>query len=143
MAVPAAAEPDGLIPGYEVADINWEVEVFPGQLMNLTGTIGEVRRQATQLNPRWDLEDMETIVDESSADVFESLAKRDPNWTNIRCGPGPHKFAWADLSIIRSMIPKIRPWRGTPSMLGLRCGAITCHDENKIMLCNDVSRFWM
>ncbi|TWU74435.1 hypothetical protein ED733_004266 [Metarhizium rileyi] len=127
-------EERNVIPGYTVADLKWEVEVFPGQPTNLTGTFDEVRRQATQLNPRWD-----EVNAQSGEETSGRLDKRIPIWTNVVCGPGPNKFEWADASIVREkLIPKVRSWGKTlPSLPARTCGAMACYDGNYLMLCND------
>jgi hypothetical protein len=45
------------IPGYTIVPLSWEIEVSPGQVEVLNGTVQEVMAQAAAINPDYKLPD--------------------------------------------------------------------------------------
>lgn len=57
LLAPALAAAAVTIPGYTIVPLTWEIEVSPGQIATLNGTVQEVIAQAKTLNPDFTLPD--------------------------------------------------------------------------------------
>ncbi|KAK0618993.1 hypothetical protein B0T14DRAFT_565892 [Immersiella caudata] len=54
LAAPLTAN-DSPIPGYEIVDIQWSLQAFPGgEYINVTGTVEQVVAQLTKINPDYE-----------------------------------------------------------------------------------------
>lgn len=127
------------MPGYTVQDLEWEVEVFPGEFHNFTGTVQDVHRQATQLNARW----AETLLKRQPTEASNIHArgghKPTGAWIRTDCKP---PFGWKP-GRTRAALEGINYLEGLPGSPvsgpgpGL-CGRVSCSWDTAIWWCNDV-----
>ncbi|KYK55794.1 hypothetical protein DCS_07758 [Drechmeria coniospora] len=108
------------IPGYGVEVLQWDVEVSPGRVEALNGTVQEVYAQALQINPNFKL--------------MPVSEKRDLYERDVNCGIG--KFAHK--GPIEEGIKYLRGLSGAPSSspYGLRCARVSCSYDSAIWWCN-------
>ncbi|KAG8409375.1 hypothetical protein J3459_017553 [Metarhizium acridum] len=121
------------IPGYTVTELQWEVEVFPGQLKNFTGTVEKVHSQVTQLNPGWE---QDVVAQREPEEARASLDKR-YIFYQVDCRPP----GWqpAEYGAIGSGISYLKTLRGSPRYgpgPGA-CGRVSCSYDSAIWWCND------
>ncbi|KHN94953.1 uncharacterized protein MAM_07180 [Metarhizium album ARSEF 1941] len=121
------------IPGYDVVDLTWEVEVLPGRVENLTGTVEQVHDAARAINPDWRLP--------SSPAEPEDLAKRSGMyaWSTAFCGPGTRGWRPCKARRVQEGINHLRSQLGHPrNGPGPRsCGRVSCSWQASIWWCND------
>lgn len=122
-------------------DIEWNLEVFPGQPMALNGTIQEAVAQAVQINPEY-----KTVNDSNAARDVGKLQKRKyTNWDGRpNCNPDP-TWGWANWDWIHNGAQYLdnihdgsRPGEGPGPG---KCGRVSCAWSSAIYWCNDVSSF--
>lgn len=127
-----ALKEEAPIPGYAIVEPIWELNVFPGQPMNFTGTYEDAHHQATQINPRWE---------ENYPKSLETRAGR-PVWKNIVCGP-QHGWLWITIDWVISAIDELRHWKkGFPIVAGKSCYKYDLYGgerDGQVWVCNDVS----
>ncbi|KAL2138650.1 hypothetical protein VTI28DRAFT_6465 [Corynascus sepedonium] len=131
------------IKGYGVQQIQWEAQAFPGgPMLNLTGTVQEVRARLLEINPNFDRDFPASVGGEhekrTAADVdarSESIEKR--------YGPvcGPHGTDWKNANYpgINSEISYLRGVPGTPTAgpgPG-NCARVSCSWYDAVWWCND------
>lgn len=114
------------------------IEVFPGQIMNFTGTPDEVHRQASAINPRW--EEEYSKREESS----QSLERRSrPVWKNRVCGQAGHKdWFYTRQQDTRVQVVFVRRRKGWPILEGRSCVIVKgmpYEFSAYVWICNDVS----
>lgn len=118
---------DAPIPGYDVVDLTWQVEVFPGHFENLTGTAEQVHHAARAMNPGWK----------------PNLAKRVPlfNWSKVICGAGERGWHPCKVRRIEEGIEYLRGLAGVPrnGPGPETCGRVSCSYQAAIWWCNNVS----
>ncbi|KAK4211586.1 hypothetical protein QBC37DRAFT_426618 [Rhypophila decipiens] len=119
------------IPGYEISEITWEVDVFNnGTLFNLTGTIEQVHADVSKMNPN------STFV--SSAIHQGKPADAADDWT-VHCGPGAFNWLPARPGRIDDGIYHLSKVSGQPRAgpgPGA-CARVSCSWESAIWWCND------
>lgn len=127
---------DAPIPGYDVVDLTWEVEVFPGHFENLTGTAEQVHRAARAMNPGWK---PRTAPDPRG----RNLAKRVPlfNWSKVICGAGTLGWHPCKVRRIEQGIEYLRGLAGVPrnGPGPETCARVSCSYQAAIWWCNNVS----
>ncbi|KID95567.1 hypothetical protein MAJ_08508, partial [Metarhizium majus ARSEF 297] len=116
---------DAPIPGYDVVDLTWQVEVFPGHFENLTGTAEQVHHAARAMNPGWE----------------PNLAKRVPlfNWSKVICGAGESGWHPCKVRRIEEGIEYLRGLAGVPrnGPGPETCGRVSCSYQAAIWWCNN------
>lgn len=134
-AVTLAADVDP-IPGYKIVDIAWEIEVSPGRIEILNGTVQEVVAQAIAINPDYKLRD----VPPEPAPAFKPrgrLQGREVKFCN--------NFGTAGVNDIIAGVDYLRGVSGQPSMgpgPGA-CGRVSCSYNSAIYWCNDVKSLFL
>ncbi len=123
-----AVEPS--IPGYTVTTLEWDVQVAPGRVEVLNGTIQEVFAQALQINP--DFKQPDAVTSTPRRGMHEN-SKR----TTVYCGTWPlaEKFRIEEgIRYLRGLpaAPRNGPGPGY-------CGRVSCSYGSAIYWCNDVS----
>ncbi|OAQ65385.1 hypothetical protein VFPPC_06491 [Pochonia chlamydosporia 170] len=123
------------LPGYGVEDFQWELEVFPGVVQNFTGTIEQVARQATQINPDWE-EHMANIT--ASTDVDVSHLERRKDFYRTDCNPR-YKWDEAQEFAINEGTRYLWNQQGRPrnGPGPGNCGRVSCSYRSAIWWCND------
>ncbi|KAK8926993.1 hypothetical protein H634G_02036 [Metarhizium anisopliae BRIP 53293] len=125
---------DAPIPGYDVVDLTWEVEVFPGHFENLTGTAEQVHRAARAMNPGWK---PRTAPDPRG----RNLAKRVPlfNWSKVICGAGTLGWHPCKVRRIEQGIEYLRGLAGVPrnGPGPETCARVSCSYQAAIWWCNN------
>ncbi|KAL2786646.1 hypothetical protein BJX66DRAFT_328447 [Aspergillus keveii] len=124
---------ESLIPGFDLVDVAWDVEIFPGgPHIVLNGTVQQVYAQLIEINPDfsidlsdlfdYDDDDAAVVVDDSLRDYF--CFGRWPGTSRRRIGEG---------------IRYLRGLPGTPSLPPGpgSCGRVSCSYNAAIFVCND------
>lgn len=120
------------IEGYTVVDMQWEIEVFPGRVEILNGTIQEAYRQAKEMNPEFDPE--LPLPEASRALEARGLQRR----STVKCGGWPTGYFQTLYRVIQL---DIRPRKGiarNPPGPGA-CSRPGCDRSGTVWWCNDVS----
>lgn len=115
---------------YGVEEFSWSIEVAPGQVEVLKGTIEEVYGQAAQINPNFRAP--------SNGPTTSQLKDRSLSKRNVICG----NFPAADKGRIQQGINYLNnlPAGGRPTNgpgPG-NCGRVSCSYNAAIWWCNDV-----
>jgi hypothetical protein len=116
------------IPGYTLETLEWEVQVAPGQVEVLNGTIQEIFAQAVQINPDF------THKGGAASTTKRSLREKR---TTVNCGTWP----LADKGRIQEGISYLRTVPAAPrnGPGPGACGRVSCSYNAAIYWCNDVS----
>ncbi|KAJ0419812.1 hypothetical protein BJY00DRAFT_324175 [Aspergillus carlsbadensis] len=123
------------IPGYEIVDLAWDVEISPGgDHVLLNGTIQEIYEQLTAINPDFGI-DLSFLDDEEDDDEEE-----DENIRDYFCfgrWPGTSRRR------IEEGVNYLRTVSGSPSMSPGpgSCGRVSCSYDAAIYLCNDNTNY--
>jgi len=128
-----------LIPGYTIVPISWAIEVSPGQVSLLNGTIQEALAQAIAVNPGYEIPSEGPVT----ADAVRSPRRRslDRRAEVKFC----NKFARANVNTILDGVKTIRrmplgvvdqAWLGPGPGA---CARVSCSKDSAIYWCNDVS----
>ncbi|OAA41775.1 hypothetical protein NOR_05283 [Metarhizium rileyi] len=119
------------IPGYDVVDLTWEVEVFPGHFENLTGTVERIHDAAKALNPDW-----KPPTDERPDN--NDFVRR-YYWKAAICGPGSLGWHACKVDRIQEGIDYLRSLPGSPrnGPGPGACGRVSCSWQAAIWWCND------
>lgn len=121
------------IPGYTIVPLDWEVEVSPGKIATLNGTVQEVIAQAQAINPGFALQEIgpEPVKKRRRG----PLSRREVKFCN--------NFGAADVGAILEGVSYLRRLGGSANMkAGPRvCSRVSCSYDSAIYLCNDVSVF--
>lgn len=115
------------IEGYNVKPMQWEIEVFPGQVEVLNGAIEDGHRQATEMNPAFE--------PPSPSQVPPATGLRLKKRGVVRCG----YFPSAQPSTVKDGISYLRGVQGKPKNgpgPG-SCGRVGCSYGTGIWWCND------
>ncbi|KAF2745245.1 hypothetical protein M011DRAFT_527749 [Sporormia fimetaria CBS 119925] len=120
------------IPGYELVDLEWDIEVSPGQHEILTGTVEEVIAKATSLSPNF-MATMATI-DEDAA-----LSPADADTTASRDTLVCLKWELANMHTIQEGIQYLRSLRNKPRLPAgpKKCSRVSGSYNSAIFFCND------
>lgn len=130
-----------IIPGYTIVPIDWEIEVSPGKIATLNGTVQEVIAQAQAINPGFALQG----VSPKPASAAAKLRRRGQQ---SRRGPLSRRgvdfcnhFGNADVDAILEGVDYLHRLGGSANMkAGPRvCSRISCSYNSAIYACNDVS----
>ena len=118
------------IPGYTIQTLEWDVQVAPGRVEVLNGTIQEVFAQAVQINP--DFKQLDVATSTPKRGMHENLKR-----TTVYCGTWP-------LADKGRIIEGIAYLRGVPAAPRNGpgpgyCGRVSCSYNAAIYWCNDVS----
>ncbi len=116
----------GPISGYGIEEMQWDVEVSPGQMGVFNGTIQEVYRQVLARNPEYQL---------STAAQRRSEIK--PRGRSMLCGNfrvARRKYIEAGIRYLRGLSGQPRNGPGPGN-----CRRISCSFNSAIYWCNDVS----
>ncbi|KAF2744750.1 hypothetical protein M011DRAFT_479514 [Sporormia fimetaria CBS 119925] len=121
------------IPGHKVVEIEWDIEVFPGEHKIFNGTVQEVVAKATELNPDFKItvEKRALGSSEPHVEARANLNKRG----HINCGYWPETQAWtahANVDYLRGVSGRPRNGPGPGA-----CGRIACQYGSSIWWCND------
>ncbi|KAJ6790047.1 hypothetical protein PWT90_05274 [Aphanocladium album] len=111
------------IPGYGVEELQWEVEISPGQVETLNGTVQEVYSQALVLNPDFQLS--------AAVQTRRELQRR----SHIDC----NRFSYANRATIEDGISYLRRLKGAPTNGPgpANCARVSCSWDASIWWCND------
>jgi hypothetical protein len=126
---------DSPVPGYDIVDISWEVEITPGgEKVILNGTVQEVYAQLIELYPEYKANFPITTHTEASMKRNDDshLSKRD-SWV---CG----NFPQCSMTHIDEGISYLYGVQGSPTNgpgPG-NCGRVSCSYNSAIYWCNDV-----
>ncbi|KAK1830951.1 hypothetical protein QBC39DRAFT_408947 [Podospora conica] len=129
---------DSPIPGYVVEDLNWEIEVTPGQpLVQARGTVEEVIARMTQIDPDFEAKVLRR------AEEATTLAERSPlvleaRQTSTNC-EGRREWEKARTVRINDGIKYLKGLGGS-AHLGAgpgRCSRVSCSYNAAIWWCND------
>ncbi len=121
------------IAGYTIQTLEWDVQVAPGRVEVLNGTIQEVFAQAVQINA--DFKQLDVATSTPQRDMHENLKR-----TTVNCGTWP-------LADKGRIIEGIAYLRGVPAAPRNGpgpgyCGRVSCSYNAAIYWCNDVSWAW-
>lgn len=125
------------IGGYGVEELQWQIQVFPGQPSLLNGTIQDVVSQALSINSAFAL----ASSSEAGVPGIHSWFDCDHSWydTQVIC----NKFPTANQDRIKQGIEYLlrlpaddRPTNGPGPG---KCGRVSCSYNAAIWWCNDVS----
>ncbi|KAK3322866.1 hypothetical protein B0H66DRAFT_216165 [Apodospora peruviana] len=123
------------IPGYTVVDIEWDIEVAPGQREILNGTVQEVYAQAVELNPNFKINNPVALPSNEVERALSTRSRIDRRWVNCNNWP------LAERSRLQEGINYLRGVGGRPTNgpgPG-NCGRVSCSWHAAIWWCNDVS----
>lgn len=119
------------MPGYGIEEIQWNLEVHPGKMEHLNGTVEEVITQAKQLNP--DFVPAKGESQQATESEPAALAKRN----DIVCNKLPKGDIWKlrdGVSYLRGLSGGLTEGPGPGN-----CGRVSCSWKSAIWICNDVS----
>ncbi|CEN61057.1 hypothetical protein ASPCAL07724 [Aspergillus calidoustus] len=154
------------IPGFELVDVAWDVEVFPGgPHVLLNGTVQDVYEQLIELNPDFII-DLSDLYDEDDDVDEDSLSTLTPSTSSTRSSslgvaqPTPStivekrqslrdyfcfgRWPGASRRRIGEGVSYLRRIPGTPT-LGPgpgSCGRVSCSYDAAIYMCNDNSGYY-
>lgn len=132
MAQAAFAVEAATIPGYDIVPLSWQIEVSPGQVEVLNGTVEEVIAQAVAINPAFKLPGR--VPTPARAAKPRSLYRR----AQVKfC----NNFGSARVSAIAEGADRLHGLSGAPT-LGPgpgQCSRVSCSYNSAIYWCNDVS----
>ncbi|KAL3459478.1 hypothetical protein BJX64DRAFT_291147 [Aspergillus heterothallicus] len=142
---------DSPIPGHEIVDLAWDVEVSPGgPHITLNGTIQQVYHELTQLNPEFKL-DLSFLDEDSEDDDDITLSEEElssPSSPLLKRQSIRDYFCfgrWRSCSRrrIEEGVRYLRGVPGTPSMSPGpgSCGRVSCSHDAAIFICNDNTGF--
>ncbi len=129
----------GIIPGYEIVDVEWKVEVEPGkEPVILKGTVQEVAAKIQEINPDFHIDiapESEPDSPETSANPATEVVKR---WTYEsyfcfgRWGGARRDAIWEGMQYLHGV-------KGEPRLGGGWgvCGRVSCSYNSAIYWCND------
>ncbi|KAM7202258.1 hypothetical protein V8F33_002975 [Rhypophila sp. PSN 637] len=119
------------IPGYEIVPMSWEIEISPGQVAVLNGTIQEVVAQATTINPEFVLPPASKAETPSPAMKRRSIRGRGVQFCN--------QFRQANVGTIRDGVNYLRRLGGQATLAPGpgRCSRVSCSYDAAIYWCND------
>ncbi|KAG5983198.1 hypothetical protein E4U55_000539 [Claviceps digitariae] len=143
--VSKAAALDSPLPGYGIHTFEWNVELFPGQTHNFSGTVEQVQSQIRKLNPRWT--PSPASADQNGSSVVDRRDDEEGqliHWREINCG---ETQGWESVNVgadtaigdgikrLREVanaggVPKAGPGPGL-------CGRVSCSYDTAIWWCND------
>jgi hypothetical protein len=111
--------------------IQWEIEVAPGQIARLNGTVQEVYAQALQINPNFKLKTPSTPARPRRALAHQRSKVEDCNYP----------YPLAEASKIHDGVEYLRGVPGKPveGPGPTACGRVSCSWKSAIWWCNDVS----
>ncbi|KAK4443123.1 hypothetical protein QBC34DRAFT_337448 [Podospora aff. communis PSN243] len=127
LLLPALAAAATSIPGYTIVPQLWEIEVAPGQIATLNGTVQEVIAQAKAINPNYTLPDPPATVPRRRS----QLSRREVKFCN--------NFGRAEIGPILEGVRYLKSLGGQAS-LGPgpgRCSRVSCSWDSAIYWCND------
>lgn len=129
------------IPGYTIVPLDWEIEVSPGKIATLNGTVQEVIAQAQAINPGFALQEVGPKPAPEAAKLRRggSLSRRGP--LSRRGVDFCLNFGNADVDAILEGVDYLHRLGGSANMrAGPRvCSRVSCSWNSAIYLCNDVS----
>ncbi|KAK4208247.1 hypothetical protein QBC37DRAFT_444034 [Rhypophila decipiens] len=115
------------IAGYTVVDIQWDIEVAPGQREILNGTVQEIYSQALELNPDFEIKPV--------APILSARSRIDRRWVNCNNWPlGNGERLQSGINYLRGV--RGRPTNGPGPG---NCGQVSCSWGSSIWWCNDNS----
>ncbi|AEO69047.1 fd896ae8-f71e-4e42-ba99-548a03bad6f5 [Thermothielavioides terrestris] len=125
----AARAAESPIPGYRIVPIQWEIEVAPGQIARLNGTVQEVYAQALQINPNFKLKTPSTPARPRRALAHQRSKVEDCNYP----------YPLAEASKIHDGVEYLRGVPGKPveGPGPTACGRVSCSWKSAIWWCND------
>lgn len=129
------------IPGYTIVPLDWEIEVSPGKIATLNGTVQEVIAQAQAINPGFALQEVGPKPAPEAVKLRRggSLSRRGP--LSRRGVEFCLNFGNADVDAILEGVDYLHRLGGSANMrAGPRvCSRVSCSWNSAIYLCNDVS----
>ncbi|KAK4191277.1 hypothetical protein QBC35DRAFT_471016 [Podospora australis] len=133
--------PDGVIPGYEIVPVTWEVRAFDdGPLLSINGTVEQVMDELRKINPNIDAEvhaaaAAAKLENRDSPSLDTSLLSKRYDREGHFCGG---RWPVAAIGSIWSGIEYLRGVKGQPGQSGSgKCGRVSCSDNGAIYWCND------
>lgn len=118
---------DSPIPGYGIEAFEWDVEIAPGHIEALNGTVQEVYAQVLQINPGF-----QPPLDAGATMESRGLHQK----RNVLCG----NFPSADKGRVLQGISNLRGLGAAPrnGPGPGNCGRVSCSYKAAIWWCNDV-----
>ncbi|KAK0652582.1 hypothetical protein B0T16DRAFT_454937 [Cercophora newfieldiana] len=143
MAVATIAAPlaknESPIPGYEVIDMQWKIQAFPGgNYTHTTGTIQQVVAQLNKINPEFEQNVLAAVANWTRDSESAHKVVNEKNWeyeSHYCFGPFPPAFSrrvYEGIAYLESVKgqPVIGPGPG-------QCSRVSCGYHAAIWWCND------
>ncbi|KAK1832316.1 hypothetical protein QBC39DRAFT_73368 [Podospora conica] len=126
--------------GYTIVPASFEIEVAPGQVETLTGTVQEVVAKAKAINPNFVLPPAAESPGSSDAPLSRVKRALLDRRGEVKFCWNSDAFWWAEVPHIYSGLQYLRSLHKGKVTLGAGprvCSRVSCSYNTAIMLCND------
>ncbi|KAK3986178.1 hypothetical protein QBC44DRAFT_248763 [Cladorrhinum sp. PSN332] len=144
--IPQLSPEPGVIPGYEVVPLVWEMETSPGgPTVYLNGTVEEVYSQLLEINPQYETlygtieqnaeKNIKARSEQQQQEQLNIESREYRDWTDCTI----NNWEWASMVRIEQGIRYLQGVSGRPT-LGpgpARCSRVSCSYDSAIYWCND------